>query len=180
MVLKKSIWLASVVIACGAVQANEAKTIYVQGGWGENTAGSAVLGATLPWENWSLSLGSGSLRGQWDAYAGIWSSQLEDASRRNIWVIGFGPSLRWRGSEGQSPWFGEVGTSLHLSSRMYRSGNVDFSTRYNFASHIGVGRNFGVNRQHEISLRLQHTSNASIKRPNPGQNFVLFRYAHKF
>lgn len=177
---KKWIWFAGLVMACSAAQAQEARTIYAQGGWGENAAQSAVLGMTLPWEKWSWRLGSGVVRGQWDGYAGNWSSRPDDATRRNTWVLGFGPSLRWRGSEGKSLWFGEVGTSLHLSSRTYRSGSDRFSTRYNFASHVGVGRNFGAQQQHELSLRLQHTSNASIKRPNPGENFVLLRYAHAF
>lgn len=177
---KTWLWLAGIAMTCGAAQAQEARTIYVQGGWAENAAQAAVLGVTLPWENWSWRLGRGMVRGQWDGYGGSWSSRPVDAARRTTWVLGLGPSLRWRGSEGQSPWFAELGTSLQLSNRYYRSGSDRFSTRYNFTSHVGMGRNFGAQRQHELSLRLQHTSNASIKRPNPGENFVLLRYAHAF
>lgn len=174
------LWLAAALMACSTAQAQEPRTFYVQGGWAANQARAAVIGITLPWDSAGWQLGSGRVSGQWDAYGGAWSSRAEDAARRNTWVVGLGPSLRWRGSEGRSPWFAELGTSLHLSSRHYQSAGDRFSTRYNFASHIGLGRNFGAQRQHELSLRLQHTSNASIKRPNPGENFVLLRYAHAF
>lgn len=30
------------------------------------------------------------------------------------------------------------------------------------------------------ALRLQHFSNASIRHPNPGENFVQLRYARRF
>jgi hypothetical protein len=29
-------------------------------------------------------------------------------------------------------------------------------------------------------LRIQHSSNASLKHPNPGQNFLQLRYARHF
>jgi len=29
-------------------------------------------------------------------------------------------------------------------------------------------------------LRIQHSSNASLKKPNPGQNFLQLRYARHF
>jgi lipid A 3-O-deacylase len=31
----------------------------------------------------------------------------------------------------------------------------------------------------DLSLRLQHVSNAGIKEPNPGENFVQLRYARR-
>lgn len=173
-------WLAVAFMACSTAQAQEARTFYVQGGWAADQARAAVLGVTWPWDHGGWQLGSGRLYGQWDGYGGSWSSRPDDAARRNTWVLGLGPSLRWRGSAGRSPWFVEAGTSVHLSSGNYQSGSDRFSTRYNFASHMGLGRNFGAQRQHELSLRLQHTSNASLKTPNPGENFVLLRYAHAF
>jgi lipid A 3-O-deacylase len=38
----------------------------------------------------------------------------------------------------------------------------------------------GQQRQHELQLRLEHVSNAGIKEPNPGANFVQLRYALHF
>ena len=95
-------------------------------------------------------------------------------------MLGLGPSLRWRGAAGQSPWFVELGTGVSWFSRHYRNGSDAFGSRVNFSSHLGLGRNFGPQRAHELSLRIQHSSNAGIKEPNPGENFLLLRYAHVF
>lgn len=175
-------WLS--VIATTAVlasaHAQEARTLYLQAGGGDNSANAITLGATLPWNNWSWSLCSGMVRGHWDMYVSNWSSRADGEGRRNTAVIGIGPSLRWRGDGGASPWFAEVGTGASLSNRLYRNADNEFSTRFNFASHLGVGRNFGARNEHELSLRLQHSSNAGIKSPNPGENFLLLRYAHAF
>ena len=62
----------------------------------------------------------------------------------------------------------------------YRNGSREFSTNFNFGDHVGVGRRFGDHGEHELSLRVQHFSNAGIKDPNPGQNFLQVRYAHWF
>jgi len=72
-----------------------------------------------------------------------------------------------------------LGLSLALNRR-YATQRNRFSTRYNFASHIGAGRTFGTQRQHEVLLRVEHHSNASIKRPNPGENFLQLRYTWRF
>ena len=55
-----------------------------------------------------------------------------------------------------------------------------FSTRFNFASHLGVGVRLGAQQQHEWLLRVQHVSNAGLKKPNPGENFLQLRYALHF
>jgi hypothetical protein len=44
----------------------------------------------------------------------------------------------------------------------------------------GAGAQLRPQRAHELSLRIQHSSNAGIKEPNPGENFLLLRYAHVF
>lgn len=160
--------------------APEPRTWYVQAGWAEHSAYAATLGVTLPWRTGSWELGGGAVRGHWDAFISNWSSRYDTGGRHNTFLAGIGPSLRWRGQQGQSPWFAEVGTSITYANKHYRNADARFSTRYNFASHIGVGMNFGPQRAHEVSLRVQHTSNASIKRPNPGENFVLLRYARSF
>jgi len=45
---------------------------------------------------------------------------------------------------------------------------------------VGVGFNFGEQRQQEVALRLQHFSNAGLHNPNPGENFLEVRYAWRF
>lgn len=45
---------------------------------------------------------------------------------------------------------------------------------------LGLGVSLGAQRQHELLLRLQHVSNAGLKQPNPGLNFLQLRYALHF
>lgn len=155
-------------------------SMYLQYGAAEHGADSATLGVTLPWRDWRRALWGGQLTGYWDLWAGRWSAPFEGRDR-GTWVIGAKPTLRWRPDGGQSPWFGEAGVGLSWAvQRRYITDHKEFPTRYNFATHLGVGYQFGAQRQHELVLRLEHHSNAGIKKPNPGENFLQLRYAHHF
>ncbi|MCD2512439.1 acyloxyacyl hydrolase [Comamonas endophytica] len=153
---------------------------YVQGAVAENDAYSASLGATLPWRQWSYALGSGQITGHWDLFASHWSSRMANDDRQRSYVFGVLPTLRWRGDQGRSAWFAQVGTGLALATKRYQSHEKHFSTRYNFGTHLAVGANFGAQREHEIMLRIEHYSNAGIKHPNPGEDFLQLRYARRF
>ena len=83
-------------------------------------------------------------------------------------------------SKSQYPWFVEAGLGGYVSSKLYESRDKRFSTAFNFGTHIGVGYLFGEQLKNEISLRLEHHSNAGIKHPNPGDNFLQLRYARRF
>ncbi len=87
--------------------------------------------------------------------------------------LGLTPVLRWQ-AEG-SPWFFEGGIGLNLIGPTYKAGRKRFSTAFNFGDHLGVGRQFGAGQ--ELALRLQHFSNAGIKQPNPGEDFVQLRWS---
>ena len=98
-----------------------------------------------------------------------------------VLVLGVTPTLRLRPDGGSSAWFWEAGIGATLADQRYHpAGQEEFSTRFNFASHLGIGINFGARRQHELLLRLQHVSNAGIKKPNPGVEFLQLRYAWHF
>ena len=90
------------------------------------------------------------------------------------------PVFRHRMDQGRSPWFMEGGVGVTVTSSLYRSGATHFSTSFNFGSHVGAGYSFGAGRQHEVSLRVEHFSNAGIKHPNPGENFAQLRYLCRF
>ena len=85
----------------------------------------------------------------------------------------------WPGGLGAA-WFVEGGIGAVLANRRYSTPSKTFSTRWNFASHLGVGVRLGAQQQHEWLLRVQHVSNASLKKPNPGENFLQLRYALHF
>lgn len=90
------------------------------------------------------------------------------------------PVLRYRPDDGRSPWFFEGGVGVTVTSKIYVTEEKRFSTAFNFGTHLGIGRSFGTRGEHELSLRIEHFSNAGIKRPNPGENFVQLRYAYRF
>lgn len=155
-------------------------SMYLQYGQAEHSAKSWTLGVTLPWRSWSWQLGSGRVTGHWDLWASRWSAPYQGEDKAT-WVLGAQPVLRWRPSMGQSPWFAEAGLGISLASnRRYISDDTKFSTRFNFATHIGAGYLFGEQLKNEISLRVVHYSNAGIRHPNPGENFVQLRYARSF
>lgn len=162
-----------------AAQSQDSSSMYLQAGSGNHGAYSATVGVVLPW-SWSRSLGSGQVTGAWDLGLGYLSARPEFASRRSVTALGAGVNLRWRPANGASRWFVEAGTGLVWHSRHYVSDDKYFSTRYNFASHLGVGRNFGPRGRHALALRVQHISNAGVKNPNPGDNFLLVRYSVAF
>jgi lipid A 3-O-deacylase len=91
------------------------------------------------------------------------------------------PTLRMRLDQGRSPWFLEVGIGATWLDRNPETSHGRFSTRWNFYDVVGVGHTYGGPRgQHEIGLRWNHVSNAGIRNPNPGQNFLQLRFAHRF
>ena len=94
--------------------------------------------------------------------------------------LGLVPLLRYRFGEGRSNWFIEAGIGVSVMDPIYRTEEKRFSTRFNFVDVAGAGRSFGQRREHELSLRIAHISNANIKKPNPGENFLQLRYAVLF
>lgn len=105
---------------------------------------------------------------------------VERAGISQLSQIALVPVLRYRPDEGRSSWFLEGGLGLSATSSIYRTRDKAFSTILNFGTHLAVGRSFGERKKHEIALRIQHFSNAGIKHPNPGENFVQVRYAYNF
>ena len=153
-------------------------SVFVEGGVTAHNAYNVAAGVAWPsaWRHTSRS-------GEWTAFTELfvseWSTKLED-HRRQLTQLGVMPVVRYRFDQGRSPWFAEGGIGLSYFNGLYQRGDRRFSTRLNFQDSIGVGRSFGADREHEVSLRFSHVSNAGIKEPNPGENFVQLRYAHKF
>jgi lipid A 3-O-deacylase len=139
---------------------------------------SLTVGAVWPWA-WRMPAGGGELTAITEAYVSYWQARAA-VGRHSFTQIGLVPLLRFRPDEGRSAWFGEAGIGVSTTDRLYNTPSKQFSTRFNFVDTLGAGRNFGAQRQHELGLRLVHMSNASIKRPNPGENFLQVRYAVMF
>jgi lipid A 3-O-deacylase len=91
------------------------------------------------------------------------------------------PSLRMRLDRGASPWFVEVGIGASWMDRDFETPRKRFSTRWNFYDMLGVGHTYGgVDGHHEVGVRWSHVSNAGIRKPNPGQDFLQLRYVYRF
>jgi len=140
----------------------------------------ASAGLTWDWgKEWVA--GSGRLTGRWEVSLSRWSYIAIDG-RQAAWLGNFGltPVFRYRPESGTSAWFMEGGVGANVSTTIYATERKRFSTRFNFGSHVAVGYDFGSSHQHELTLGVEHFSNAGIKHPNPGENFVQLRYAYHF
>jgi lipid A 3-O-deacylase len=154
-------------------------SMFLQGGVGRNGLSSATIGLNWPWA-WKNKSWGGEFSVQTEAYASFWHAKAFGGGHQGFTQIALVPMLRYRLDNGASPWFVEGGIGISTTDRLYVTPNKTFSTRFNFSDNIAVGRSFGAQNKHEVSLRLQHTSNASIKQPNPGEEFLQLRYGFAF
>lgn len=152
--------------------------MFVQAGIAQD-AKTVVAGATW-WSAWRTPLAGGEAAIYWEATLGRWSSEPDDSRHGSALVtqIGLTPVLRWQPADER--FFLEAGIGANLLLPIYRSREKRFSTAFNFGDHIAIGKRLGDANQHEVSLRLQHFSNAGIKEPNPGEDFLQLRYSHRF
>jgi hypothetical protein len=67
----------------------------------------------------------------------------------------------------------EGGIGLYLLSHTINNAETHMSTSFEFGSHVGVGLWLGERRETRVGIALQHLSNAGIKEPNGGVNFLL-------
>jgi lipid A 3-O-deacylase len=98
-------------------------------------------------------------------------------STQNITDIGITPVFRFQRDD-RLGLYAEAGIGAHLLSDLYDNDGRRFSTRFQFGDHLGVGYVFS--NQWDVGLRIQHFSNASIKKPNPGLNFIGVRVSRRF
>lgn len=154
-------------------------SVYVQAADAQNGSHALALGATLPWRDWRGSFWGSEVRGYWDISLSRWTANGVNRPPTTT-VLEFTPSFRFTPDAGRSPFFLDAGIGATVSDRLYTTTTKAFSTRLNFATHLGVGVLMGEQRKHELQLRLQHVSNGGFKKPNPGENFVQLRYALHF
>jgi lipid A 3-O-deacylase len=121
----------------------------------------------------------GRLTWQIEATVGVWHSvAVGDAGAPQLSLqLGLKPAARWGFGHG---WFVEAGVGLNFVATRYRAGDRRFSTRLNFGDHIALGLRFGERRQHELQLRVEHFSNAGLRKPNPGEDFGQVRYVWRY
>lgn len=154
-------------------------SLYIQAGAAREDTQAWIVGTTVPWKHWTMAWVGGTVRGHWDLHLGQWAA---DGTRGRVHssLLGAGAAWQWRPGQGLSPWFVEAGTGLNYAKPRFATTTKTMGSRLNFASHLAVGYLWGAQQAHEWQLRVQHSSNGGLKKPNPGQNFVQLRYARHF
>ena len=177
------ILLALVIGALPAVSAAQGRfadaKLYVQAG-ATSLQGDAThamnVGVMVPSGLFKgISRDAGPLTLHWDLWGGHWRSHHADGTTGGYSQLGALMAWRYQPAGPQSPWFLEAGLGGSVSDGLYNSGQRRFSTAFQFTEVLAVGYRFGPAKAYEVSLRVQHFSNAGIKKPNPGENFMFLR-----
>lgn len=159
-----------------AITAHGADSISYETGHGESTD-LLRLGAQWKWDKVFFAERRWNIVPYWDFTVGVW-----DPDRAKMLAdLGLTPTFRLQQATltGLAPYF-EAAIGFHLLSEVHVSQSKVFSTNFQYGDHIGAGVRFGGHRRYDVSLRLQHLSNGSIRRPNPGINFAQLRLAYHF
>ena len=169
---------ASSLLFIGHVAAEGRSAFVMPGGF--TAHGTSIVSAGVAWPlAWRYSMGGLALSSQVEALASVWHAPQTGGGYKNFVQVAAVPILRLRPGE-NSPFFAEAGIGVSFTDDVYVSRRKTFSTRFNFYDTVGLGMNLGARREHEVGLRYTHISNAGIKHPNPGENFLQLRYAHSF
>ena len=148
-------------------------SVSVEAGRGTHNLNMARLG--VQWNaqhKWFSTEGWGLAR-YWDLSFGGWNG-----GHGAVYDFGLTPVFRLE-RPGGTPYL-EAAIGIHILSDLDIGTGSELSTRFQFGDHIGAGLRFGAQREHDLSLRLQHLSNAGIRNPNPGVNFLQLRFQHHF
>ena len=172
------------ILACGLAAAKVSAQDLRPSGWlieagtGGAATRNATVGAVWKWRWHPAWLGT-ELDGVTEAYISEWNS-LTPTGRRNFTQVGVVPLLRLPAAAAGSRWYAEAGIGLSMTDPLFTTVDKQFSTRFNFIDIVGAGVKLGAYRSHEVGLRISHSSNGGIRKPNPGQNFLQLRYASAF
>ena len=118
--------------------------------------------------------------GYWDLTFSQWrwsASPGATQSYQHLTEVGITPVWRFQ-SDTQKGFYSEIGIGAHWLSEYYDNNGDRFSTRFQFGDHIGVG--YVLQNGMDISLKIQHFSNAGIDQPNPGVLFGVLKVGYAF
>jgi hypothetical protein len=100
--------------------------------------------------------------------ASVW--RVPDISRRTRrYDLNLTPV--WRADRGRG--YLEAGIGTYFLSRTIRNQTTSLPSELQFGSHVGAGLRLGARGQAAVGIAFQHLSNAGIKEPNGGIDFVL-------
>ena len=116
----------------------------------------------------------------WDLSLGAWRGDSHRGRKgvdQNLWDIGLTPTFRYQRHDKRG-WYGEGAIGVHYLSEVWKNGSKEFSTRFQFGDHVGVGYVFPSGL--DLALKFQHYSNGGIKSPNDGANFLILKAGFPF
>jgi lipid A 3-O-deacylase len=149
-------------------------------GAGESGSTMAGVGVIWDWNFWRLRPKT-ELTAHTELMLNGWRADAVGGGSKTYAQAVLLPTLRMRFGQGGSPWFIEVGVGASYMNHKLATPDKEFGSQWNFYDVLGTGYTFGGARgNHEVGLRLVHISNAGIKNPNPGQDFLQLRYVHWF
>lgn len=162
-----------------AANAGAADSASIEFGSGDKTK-LARIGVQWKWKNqWWRSNGT-HIGGYWDVALGQWRAdrfQSIPGNAQNLTEIGLTPVFRLQ-RDSLTGFYAEFGIGAHLLSELYDSNDKRLSTRFQFGDHLGFG--YVLQNNLDIGVKFQHFSNASIKKPNDGVEFVIVRISRPF
>lgn len=96
---------------------------------------------------------------------------------KNIIELGYSPVLRLNRQLQKGVFFVEGSIGARLLSHTRIAPDKTLSTAFQFSDMLGAGWQWD---RSTVGMRFQHISNAGIKKPNPGINFLQFYYRYRF
>lgn len=153
-----------------------ADAVYLQ--FGVDDTRALTAGWQREWQrSWQPTSGM-RLSGFWELSLGRWRTDLDAPGEDRLYVtqVGVTPGLRLSGSSGAGLYLDAAIGASYLRP-LYRKNGRRFSTRWNFRDQLGIGYVAGG---HDISVRVEHYSNAGVREPNPGITFWVARYGYRY
>lgn len=114
-----------------------------------------------------------------EATAAIWRTRsTSEGDRGTLYGLILLPTLRWDiGALYGYRAFAEAGIGPRIWSGTSLGSEHRFGTAFEFGSMLGIGIEGNA---YGIHVRIEHTSNGSIRQPNPGINFVQLVLTRKW
>ena len=156
--------LLLIVLLCLPGSALALDSIALEGGRG--TGRTNLLRASLQWrghDKW-FEHSTWHIEHYMDLAVGGWNN-----GHHTVYDLGVTPVFRFQRASGS---YFEAAIGFHVLSDLDFKDGVQTSSHFQFGDHIGAGIVYG---RYDWSVRLRHLSNAGIRNPNPGINFLQLR-----
>ena len=155
-----------------ALEAQAVDGLSVEAGNGSGLS-AARVGLQWDWQKKWLQGADWHVGGYWDLQLGRWHGAS------NITDIGLTPTFRLQRNSGYGA-YAEAAIGFHYLSTKNLTAAKQPGSNFEFGDHVAVGYRFGDNGAYDLSLRLQHLSNAGLWKPNPGIDLTLLRFQYHF